>query len=106
MHLLKNSKKLLSSWLSNDPSNIKIHAPITVWSKRVPKVMNDIGIRGFSAHSLRHTHASNLLMNNCPVIQVAHRLGHKDASITLKVYSHFVKKLAVDFDEYMPKIHA
>jgi len=96
----------LSSWLFNDPGNIKIHAPITVWSKRVPKVMNDIGISGFSAHSLRHTHASNLLMNNCPLIQVAHRLGHKDASVTLKVYSHFVKKLAVDFNEYMPKIHA
>ena len=63
-------------------------------------------IRGFSAHSLRHTHASNLLMNNCPVIQVAHRLGHKDGSVTLKVYSHFVNKLAVDFNKYMPKIHA
>jgi integrase len=50
--------------------------------------------------------ALNLLMNNCPLIQVAHRLGHKDASVTLKVYSHFVKKLAVDFNEYMPKIHA
>jgi integrase len=69
-------------------------------------IVNDLGIKDFSAHSLRHTHASNLLMNNCPVIQVAHRLCHKDASITLKVFSHFVKKLAVDFDEYMPKIHA
>jgi hypothetical protein len=45
-------------------------------------------------------------MNNCPVIQVAHRLGLKDASVTLKVYSHFVNKLAVDFNKYMPKIHA
>jgi integrase len=45
-------------------------------------------------------------MNNCPVIQVAQRLGHKDASVTLKVYSHFVNKLAVDFNKYMPKILA
>ena len=79
---------------------------ISSLSTTVSLILNDIGISGFSAHSLRHTHASNLLMNNCPLIQVAHRLGHKDASVTLKVYSHFVKKLAVDFNEYMPKIHA
>lgn len=59
-----------------------------------------------SAHSLGHTHASNLLMNNCPLIHVSHRLGHADASITLKVYSHFLEELTVDFDEYLPKIHA
>ena len=59
-----------------------------------------------SAHSLRHSHASNLLMNNCPLIQVSHRLGHADASITLKVYSHFLEELTVDFDKYLPKIHA
>lgn len=29
-----------------------------------------------------------------------------DASITLKVYSHFLEELTVDFDEYLPKIHA
>ena len=96
----------LSSWLFINLNNINMHTPITVWSKRVPKVMHKIGINGFSAHSLRHTHASNLLMNDCPLIQVAHRLGHKDASITLKVYAHFVKELTVDFDKYMPKIHA
>ena len=45
-------------------------------------------------------------MNNCPLIQVSHRLGHADASITLKVYSHFLEELTVDFDEYLPKIHA
>jgi len=37
---------------------------------------------------------------------MVHRLGHKDASVALKVYSHFVNKLAVDFNKYMPKIHA
>ena len=45
-------------------------------------------------------------MINCPLIQVSHRLGHADASITLKVYSHFLEELTVDFDEYLPKIHA
>jgi integrase len=42
-------------------------------------------------HNLRHTHASNLLMNNFPLIQLSHRLGHADPHVTLKVYSHFAK---------------
>ena len=45
-------------------------------------------------------------MNNCPVVQVANRLGHKDATVTLKVYASFIEQLGVDFNEYMPKIHA
>ena len=47
-------------------------------------------------------------MNNCPVVQVAHRLGHKDATVTLKVYSQVSLETisSVDFNEYMPKIHA
>ena len=96
----------LSSWIFINHSNPKAHTPITVWSKRVPKAMKDIGMKGFSAHSLRHPHASNLLMNNCPVVQVANRLGHKDATVTLKVYASFIEQLGVDFNEYMPKIHA
>lgn len=95
----------LSSWVFSEPSDTSQHLPITIWSNRVSKAMSDCNIK-HSAHSLRHTHASNLLMNNCPLIQVSHRLGHADASITLKVYSHFLEELTVDFDEYLPKIHA
>jgi len=41
-------------------------------------------------HSLRHTHASNMVMNNFPVLQLSHRLGHEDPTITLSIYSHLV----------------
>ena len=65
--------------------------------------MNKLDIK-HTSHSLRHTHASNLLMNNCPLVQVAMRLGHADPSITLRVYSHFLEELKVDFEQYIPKI--
>jgi len=55
-------------------------------------------------HNLRHTHASNLLMNNFPLIQLSNRLGHADPHVTLKVYSHFVIGMEVKIEEYMEKI--
>ena len=38
-------------------------------------------------HDLRHTHATILLTAGRPPHEVAHRLGHADAVITLKVYA-------------------
>lgn len=39
-------------------------------------------------HSLRHTHATWLLLSGVDIKTVSERLGHSDASITLKVYAH------------------
>lgn len=41
-----------------------------------------------SPHHFRHTHASLLLQAGVPVKEVSERLGHKDISITLEIYSH------------------
>ncbi len=35
-----------------------------------------------------HTHASLLLQAGIPVKEVSERLGHKDITITLEIYSH------------------
>lgn len=45
-------------------------------------------IPGFHPHLLRHTSASLSLTNGSDAKSVADRLGHKDASILLKVYAH------------------
>jgi integrase len=39
---------------------------------------------------MRHTFASLLLQNRVPITYVSRQLGHKDASITLKVYAHWM----------------
>jgi integrase len=46
------------------------------------------GIKDASAHSLRHTHASNLLSRGVPLPAVSARLGHADPNVTARVYSH------------------
>jgi integrase len=43
---------------------------------------------GTGWHELRHYHASQLIAGGMSVVAVAHRLGHKDATETLKTYAH------------------
>ncbi|WP_395690096.1 tyrosine-type recombinase/integrase [Nocardioides sp.] len=45
-------------------------------------------------HDLRHTHATILLSAGVPVHEVADRLGHADATITLKVYAKVLRDRA------------
>lgn len=45
-------------------------------------------VPGFHPHLLRHTSASLSLTHGGDVKSIAERLGHKDASVTLKMYAH------------------
>ena len=55
---------------------------------RVRAAMQAAGLRGVSLHSLRHSHASELLSQGAPITAVAERLGHASPNITLGIYSH------------------
>ena len=50
------------------------------------------GLKGIRLHDLRHYVATRLLTNGVDVRTVAGRLGHRDASTTLNVYSHFIEQ--------------
>jgi integrase len=55
---------------------------------RVREVMRAAGLQGVSLHSLRHSHASELLSQGAPITAVSERLGHASPNITLSIYSH------------------
>jgi integrase len=55
---------------------------------RIVELMKKTGLEGVSLHSLRHTHASELLSKGVPIATVAKRLGHANANITLSIYAH------------------
>jgi integrase len=57
-------------------------------SSRIAEITAKAGLPGISLHSLRHTHASQLLSQGVPIPTVAKRLGHANPSITLRLYSH------------------
>ena len=50
--------------------------------------MRAAGLRGVSLHSLRHSHASELLSQAAPITVVSERLGHASPNITPSIYSH------------------
>lgn len=50
------------------------------------------GFEGVRFHDLRHTHATVLLANNIDAVAVASRLGHADASVTLRTYAHALRR--------------
>ncbi|WP_298344332.1 site-specific integrase [Ferrimicrobium sp.] len=57
-------------------------------SKLFRRIADKHGWRQLHLHSLRHFSATQLVAAGMDVRTVAGRLGHADASITLKVYSH------------------
>ena len=59
------------------------------WSKACQAA----GLTGVTPHTLRHTVATNLLRAGRPLLEVSRLLGHRDSSITERVYGH----LAPDF---------
>lgn len=59
-------------------------------SQVVIRRMRRAGITDGSFHTLRHSHASNLLSRGVPLPAVSARLGHANAHVTAKVYSHAI----------------
>lgn len=49
-------------------------------------------IKRLTPRGLRHTFRSLLIADRIPVTEVPHYAGHKDPSVTLKVYAHFVPR--------------
>ena len=50
--------------------------------------MGQIGMPGCTLHSLRHTHASQLIESGMDILTISRRLGHGSPGITLGVYGH------------------
>ena len=46
-----------------------------------------------NAHSFRHTHATQLIEAGAKPVDVAARLGHKDATITQNLYAHDTEEM-------------
>jgi integrase len=62
------------------------------------------GLRQVNFHSLRHACASALIACGAPVTEVQHRLGHSDAAITLRIYSHWFKGVQTDTADRLAEI--
>jgi integrase len=60
----------------------------TAWGKFAKR----IGMPEISFHSLRHTHASQLIDSGVDIVTISKRLGHAKPDITMRVYAHMFRK--------------
>lgn len=51
-------------------------------------IHHEMGYKAFTFHSFRHTHATMLAESNAPIKYTQERLGHKDITVTMKIYQH------------------
>lgn len=64
------------------------------------------GVKGMSLHTLRHFSASMLIASGRDVRTIAGRLGHSDATTTLRVYAHVVEGRDQDAADYLGSLLA
>jgi integrase len=57
-------------------------------NQRLRSATTELGVKGFTSHSLRHQFASDTLANGMPLVELSELLGHSDPSITMRVYAH------------------
>jgi integrase len=67
-------------------SHVTIH-------RHLERLCNRIGIPKHRVHALRHTCATLLLQKGANIKQISEMLGHKDISITLRIYSHVTERM-------------
>jgi len=49
------------------------------------------GVKYITMHGLRHSYASMLITLKRPITEISRFLGHKDVSVTMRIYAHFLK---------------
>ena len=56
-------------------------------------------------HVLRHTHATDLLADGVPIVEVARRLGHARVSHTLELYGHAIPSYDQEIADKVAKLY-
>ncbi|QEZ89057.1 putative site-specific tyrosine recombinase, phage integrase family (INT_ICEBs1_C_like domain) [Aliarcobacter cibarius] len=74
------------------------------------KILKQSGVKVRPLYNLRHTFASQMISKGADITWVSKMLGHKDVSITLKIYTKFIQeddetrlKKITQMDKFMVK---
>src|SRR5262249_41414864 len=67
------------------------------------RATNAAGLPHVTLHTLRHTHASQLIAAGVDILTISRRLGHHSAALTLTVYGHLLttEDKAAEFTQTM-----
>jgi integrase len=64
--------------------------------KAFNRILDSADVHRRGPHQLRHTFASVILQEGAPITYVSQQLGHRDPSITLRVYAHWLPDASND----------
>ena len=68
------------------------------------KFLERINVRYIRPHSLRHSHATLLILAGTDMKTVSERLGHTDIKMTMNTYSHVLKEMDKTASENIEKV--
>ncbi|MDD6133331.1 MAG: site-specific integrase [Selenomonadaceae bacterium] len=106
-HLIMDRLQQYLAKLSYEPSPLFPQDGRTI-AYQLKKMAKAAHLPPIRVHDLRHSHASYLIHKHIPITSIAKRLGHKNPSITLSVYSHIYKdsdsQIADMMDESLKKL--
>lgn len=93
MDILQKQQKIQEKEYKNWSDNMLVcggENPLrdTSISNKNIELSQKAGLRTIRIHDFRHTHATLLINEGINAQEIARRLGHSDATITLKVYAH------------------
>lgn len=60
--------------------------------------------RSIRTYDLRHAHASLLIEQGANLLEIAHRMGHTDPGVTLKIYGHLMRDRQDELTEKLDKL--
>ena len=72
----------------NDLGPLHQTAPMERWTT----LLRNAGLKYRGFHTLRHTHASNLLSKGLPMKAISERLGHTSIRMTMDTYAHLMEE--------------
>lgn len=68
------------------------------------KAIKQANVKRITLHQFRHSHVSNLIANGVNIVAVSKCLGHSDVNMTLKVYTHLLKKSDDELIDYIDNV--
>lgn len=106
---LRQNKLKLQGLLQNEWDVVCINSRYRYWNNESFRsayitYLKSINLRYIHIHSLRHAHATMLLLAGTDMKTVSERLGHTEINITMNIYSHVLKEMDKKASDNIEKI--
>ncbi|WP_419749335.1 tyrosine-type recombinase/integrase [Terrisporobacter petrolearius] len=106
---LRQNKLKLQGLLKNEWDVVCINSKYRYWNNESFRsayinYIKSINLRYIHIHSLRHAHATMLLLAGTDMKTVSERLGHTEINITMNIYSHVLKEMDKKASDNIEKI--